>query len=82
MPIGSYIYNPAVERILEDTGGEVGTWVQINGICRDRLFNDGQYLCLKDNPEKRTMSCLNGSNCMMKGNGVKYFMLMLSFIGW
>lgn len=41
MPIGSYIYNPAVERILEDTGGEVGTWVQINGNCRDRLFNDG-----------------------------------------
>lgn len=36
MPIGSYIYNPAVERILEDTGEEVGTWVQINGICRDR----------------------------------------------
>jgi len=23
LPIGSYIYNPAVERILEDTGGEV-----------------------------------------------------------
>lgn len=40
MPIGSYIYNPAVERILENTGGEVGTWVQINGIYRDRLFND------------------------------------------
>ena len=82
LTIGCYVYNPAVERILENTGGEVGTWVQINGIYRYRLFNDWSYLCLKDNPEKRIMSCLNDSNLMMKGNVVKYFALMLSFIVW
>lgn len=40
------------------------------------------FFILADDPEKDIRQCMNESKAMMQGNKMKFFCLMISFIGW
>ena len=53
----------------------------IPGIIASIRYSQAFYI-LADDPDKSIQQCMNESKMMMKGNKGKYFLLMLSFIGW
>lgn len=40
------------------------------------------FFVMADDPNKSIRQCMDESKSMMRGNKMKYFLLMLSFIGW
>ena len=40
------------------------------------------FFVLADDPTKSVRQCMNESKAMMRGNKMKYFLLLLSFLGW
>lgn len=40
------------------------------------------FFVLADDPEKSIRQCMDESKFMMKGNKLKYFLMLLTFVGW
>lgn len=53
----------------------------VPGIIAAIRYSQAFYV-LADDPTKSITQCMNESKAMMQGNKAKYFLLILSFIGW
>ena len=53
----------------------------IPGIIAALRYSQALYIAI-DNPEMKASAVINRSKEMMEGQKMKYFLLMLSFIGW